>query len=172
MGAPQPAEEHAPALWTSPNAFAFVPSVPGPALRVMLFVLGVQEPGGRIVITQKDIASALGMNRSAVGAGLQHLQFARIVWKEQQGVYKLNPQVAGFVTPADAAEAIRQMDPAFDLMVDDFEERYQAAVADHQEDVKRKAEKRKTSAMVPTDLAAHRQRRSRQGRRVQPATAD
>lgn len=168
----QPAEEHAPELWTSPSAFAYVPSVPGPALRVMLFLLGVQEPGGRIVITQEDIASALGMKRSAVGLSLQHLQFARIVWKERQGVYQLNPQVAGFITPAEAEEAIRQMDEAFYLDVEDFEERYQAAVGEHQEALKRKAAVRKMPAMPPTDLAAHRQRRGRQGRRAQSATIE
>ncbi|MCX4826421.1 helix-turn-helix domain-containing protein [Streptomyces sp. NBC_01142] len=172
MTAPQPAEEHAPELWTSPSAFAYVPSVPGPALRVMLFLLGVQEPGGRIVITQEDIASALGMKRSAVGLSLQHLQFARIVWKERQGVYQLNPQVAGFTTPAEAGVAIRQMDEAFYLDVEDFEERYQAAVEEHQEALKRKAAMRKMPAMPPTDLAAHRQRRSRQGRRAQTASAE
>ncbi|MGW3929612.1 hypothetical protein ACWECC_16125 [Streptomyces microflavus] len=172
MTALQPAEEHAPELWTSPSAFAYVPSVPGPALRVMLFLLGVQEPGGRIVITQEDIASALGMKRSAVGLSLQHLQFARIVWKERQGVYQLNPQVAGFTTPAEAGEAIRQMKEAFYLDVEDFEERYQAAVEEHQEALKRKAAVRKVPTMPPTDLAAHRQRRSGQGRRAQTATTE
>ncbi|WP_225636717.1 hypothetical protein [Streptomyces solaniscabiei] len=168
----QAAEEHAPELWTSPSAFAYVPSVPGPALRVMLFLLGVQEPGGRIVITQEDIASALGMKRSAVGLSLQHLQFARIVWKERQGVYQLNPQVAGFTTPAEAETAIRQMDAAFYLDVEDFEERYQAAVEAHQAALKRKAAMRKMPANEPTDLAAHRQRRSRQGRTGRTVSAE
>ncbi|WP_440581096.1 replication/maintenance protein RepL [Streptomyces sp. PT19] len=165
----QPAEEHAPELWTSPSAFAYVPSVPGPALRVMLFLLGVQEPGGRIVITQEHIASALGMKRSAVGLSLQHLQFARIVWKERQGVYQLNPQVAGFTTPAEAEDAIRQMDESFYLDVEDFEERYQAAVEEHQEALRQKAALRKAPVLPPTDLGAHRQRRSR---RVQAAAAE
>ncbi|MER5890309.1 hypothetical protein ABT160_41325 [Streptomyces sp. NPDC001941] len=157
----QPAEERAPDLWTSPSAFAFVPSLPGPALRVMLFLLGAQEPGGRIVITQEGIASALGMKRSAVGLSLQHLQFARWVWKLGQGVYQLNPQVAGFRTPAESEEAVRQMDESFYLDVDDFEERYQAAVEEHQEVLKQKAARRKAPVLPPTDLVAHRQRRNR-----------
>lgn len=158
----QPVEERAPELWASLNAFAFVPSVPGPALRVMLFLLGAQEPGGRIVITQESIAEALGMQRSAVGLALQHLQFARIVRRERQGVYQLNPQVAGFATPAEADEAIRGMDEADYLDVDDFEERYQRALVRHQEEVKRKAKERKAPPQPPTDLAAH--RRSRRAR--------
>ncbi|MFI6277939.1 hypothetical protein [Streptomyces sp. NPDC050988] len=138
----------------------------------MLFLLGVQEPGGRIVITQEDIASALGMKRSAVGLSLQHLQFARIVWRERQGVYQLNPQVAGFTTPAAAEETIRRMDEAYYLDVDDFEERYQAAVEQHQEELRRKAAIRKMPPARPTDLAAHRQRRSRQGHRATAAAPE
>ncbi|WP_374778661.1 replication/maintenance protein RepL (plasmid) [Streptomyces sp. NBC_01310] len=155
----QPAEERAPELWASLSTFAFVPSVPGPALRVMLFLLGIQEPGGRLVITQESIAEALGMKRSAVGLALQHLQFARIVWKERQGVYQLNPQVAGFPTPAEADEAIRHMNEADYLDVEDFEDRYQTAVQRHQEELKRKAVERKAPPKPPTDLAAHRRSR-------------
>jgi hypothetical protein len=155
----QPLQETAPDLNASVNAFAFIPGIPGPALRVMVFLLGTQEPGGRIVIRQEDIAEALGMQRSAVGLALQHLQFARIAWKERSGVYRLNPQVAGFLTVAEADDAIRRMDEADYLDVDDFEERYQRAVQQHQEDLRRKAAQRSAAPGAPTDLATHRRRR-------------
>ncbi|WNZ14877.1 hypothetical protein [Streptomyces sp. 11x1] len=159
----QPVEEHAPApdLWVSPNVFAFVPSVPGPALRVLLFLLGAQEPGGRIVITQQAIADAVGLQRSAVGLALQHLQFARMVTMLQRGVYTLHPQIAAFSTPAEADEAVRRLGAEDYLDVDDFEERYQDTVAAHQEELKRKAEVRQAPPKPPTDLAAHRRRRGR-----------
>ncbi|KOT33147.1 hypothetical protein ADK41_28465 [Streptomyces caelestis] len=161
----QPVEEHAAVLdtWLSPNVFAFMPSVPGPALRVLFFLLGVQEPGGRIVITQKEIAEAVGLKRSAVGGALQHLQFARMVTKVQSngGVYSLHPQIAAFPTPAEADDAVRQLSPDEYLDVHDFEERYQRALAAHQRELRRKTEERQAPAMPPTDLAAHRRRRTR-----------
>ncbi|MER6684658.1 hypothetical protein [Streptomyces olivaceoviridis] len=159
----QPVEERAPApdLWVSPNVFAFVPSVPGPALRVLLFLLGVQEPGGRIVITQQAIADAVGLKRSAVGLALQHLQFARMVTRLQPGVYTLHPQISAFSTPAEADEAVRRLDADDYLDVDDFEERYQDTVAAHQKELKRKADERQAPPKPPTDLAAHRRKRGR-----------
>jgi hypothetical protein len=160
----QPVEVHESApvdLWGAFNVFAFVPSVPGPALRVVLFLMGVQEPGGRIVITQKAIAEALGLQRSAVGLALQHLQFARMVTKVQSGVYMLHPQIAGFSTPAEADDAVRQLKPDDYLDVEDFEERYQGAIAAHQEEVRRKAGERQVPPKPPTDLADHRRRRAR-----------
>jgi hypothetical protein len=159
----QPVEEHAPApdLWFSPNVLAFVPSVPGPALRVLFFLLGAQEPGGRIVITQKGIADAVGLQRSAVGLALQHLQFARMVTMVQRGVYMLHPQLAAFSTPVEADEAVRRLDEDAYLDVDDFEERYQQTVAAHQEELARKAQERQAPPKPPTDLDAHRRRRGR-----------
>jgi hypothetical protein len=159
----QPVEEHAPApdLWGAFNVFAFVPSVPGPALRVLFFLLGVQEMGGRIVITQQAVADAVGLKRSAVGLALQHLQFARMVTKVQSGVYILHPQIAGFSTPAEADDAVRRLDPEDYLDVEDFEERYQSAITSHQEEVRRKAEERQAPPTPPSDLAAHRRRRAR-----------
>jgi hypothetical protein len=157
----QPVDERAPELWSSLSVFAFVPSVPGPALRVLFFLLGVQEPGGRIVITQQDIAQALGMKRSAVGLSLQHLQFARMVTKIQSGVYELHPQIAGFSTPAEQDGAVRKLAREDHLDVDDFEERYQQTVQSYQAELKRKAEERRTGAKPPTDLVAHRRRRGR-----------
>lgn len=159
----QPVEEHAtaPDLWFSPSPLAFVPSVPGPALRVLLFLLGAQEPGGRIVITQQAIAEAVGLQRSAVGLALQHLQFARMVTMQQRGVYVLHPQIAAFSTPAEADEAVRRVAADDYLDVDDFEERYQRTVAAHQQELRRKAEERQAPPKPPTDLAAHRRKRGR-----------
>ncbi|AXI91399.1 hypothetical protein SAM9427_37160 (plasmid) [Streptomyces sp. ETH9427] len=157
----QPVEERAPEVWGALSVFAYVPSVPGPALRVLLFLLGVQEPGGRIVIKQADIAQALGMKRSAVGLSLQHLQFARMVTKVQSGVYELHPQIAGFTTPAEQAQAVASLPREDCLDVDDFEERYQQAVEVHRQELQRKAQERLQGPKPPADLAAHRRRRAR-----------
>ncbi|MGA5418589.1 hypothetical protein [Streptomyces pseudogriseolus] len=157
----QPVEQQTPEVWGALSVFAYVPSVPGPALRVLLFLLGVQEPGGRIVIKQQDVAQALGMKRQAVGLSLQHLQFARMVSKVQSGVYVLHPQIAGFTTPAEQARAVAGLAPEDLLDVDDFEERYQQAVEAHQQELKRKAQERQQAPRPAADLAAHRRRRGR-----------
>lgn len=161
----QPVEEQTPApeRWSTPHALAFVPSVPGPSLRVLLFLLGVQEPGGRIVITQKGIADALGLARSVVGEGLQHLQFARMVTQQQRGVYVLHPQIAAFHTPAEHDQAVMQLDPDEYLTVDDFDDRYRQTVEAHQADLQRRKTAERRDVRPPTDLDARRRQRQRQG---------
>ncbi|WP_330335634.1 helix-turn-helix domain-containing protein (plasmid) [Streptomyces sp. NBC_00536] len=146
-------------LWGSFNVFAYLPNVPGPALRLLVHLMGTQEAGGRIVQTQQVIADYLGVDRALVSRGLKHLELARLVVKEGQGIYRLNPMVAAFHTPAEAQTAFNAMKPEDYLDVPDFEERYQAAVADDELARKRKAAERKKTAPVG-DLTAHRRRRN------------
>ncbi len=152
----QPVEQQTPEVWGALSVFAYVPSVPGPALRVLLFLLGVQEPGGRIVIKQQDVAQALGMKRQ----GGRPQPAAPAV--RPDGVQ--GPERRLRAAPADrrvhhtrrAGPGRGGLAPEDLLDVDDFEERYQQAVEAHQQELKRKAQERQQAPRPAADLAAHR----------------
>ncbi|GAA2639409.1 helix-turn-helix domain-containing protein [Streptomyces spororaveus] len=155
----QPAEQEAPLLWVSVPVFAWLPKLPGPALQVLFYLLGTQQQGGRIVATHKELGEWLGMDRAHVGRALKHLEFARLVRREKQGIYVLNPMLAGGLTPADSKNVIDAMDPEDRLDVDDFEDRYLERVRADEALKKQRAEERNASPRPPADLAAHRRRR-------------
>ncbi|MDA5279943.1 replication/maintenance protein RepL [Streptomyces sp. Isolate_45] len=147
-----------PILWGNYNIFAYIPDVPGFAAKVLFHCLSHQEWGGRIVQSQQEIADWLGVSRSLVQKGLHHLQLARILLREGNGVYRMNPMVAAFPTAAEADQAIRTMDRAYRLDTADFADRYERAVVEHEAAVKQKAAAR-ALPQAPADLAAHRQRK-------------
>ncbi|MFF5019088.1 helix-turn-helix domain-containing protein [Streptomyces sp. NPDC001165] len=64
------------------------------ALRVMLYLMGTQEPGGTIRGTQKQIAAALQLNRVHVNRALGRLYALGLVYMVERGVYQLNPQAS------------------------------------------------------------------------------
>ncbi|WP_077800627.1 hypothetical protein [Streptomyces sp. JHA26] len=111
------------------NGFAYMPAMPGIAYRVLFRLLGIQEPGGRCLVTEEELAEALDVHRSMVGRGLQALILARLVFRQTKGVYLLNPMISGARSITEHLEAIGALDPADRLDVDDYQERYDAAVA-------------------------------------------
>jgi hypothetical protein len=61
-------------------------------LRVVLYLMGTQEPGGRIKTTQVQIAKALNLNRVHVNRSMRRLSGLNLVYMVERGLYQLNPQ--------------------------------------------------------------------------------
>ncbi|MER7764524.1 MarR family transcriptional regulator [Streptomyces sp. NPDC097619] len=145
-------------VWTANNALVFTPrGMPPAAYPVLLHLLGRQEPGGRCLVTQGAIAAEIGITRSKVTRALQHLAFAGMVWKEGNGAYRLSPLIAGFRTPVEQLRAIEAMDDESRFDHADFQERYEAQIAQYELEKQQKAAQRK--AVEPIDLAARRRSR-------------
>ncbi|MEW1657867.1 hypothetical protein [Streptomyces sp. NPDC093707] len=113
------------------NGFAYMPAMPGIAYRVLFHLIGTQKVGGRCLTTEHKIAKHFGVHRSLVGRGLNALILARMVFKENEagGVYRLNPMFSGGRSIPEHLEAIGGLDPEDRLDVDDFQDRYDEAVA-------------------------------------------
>ncbi|MFC6134654.1 helix-turn-helix domain-containing protein [Streptomyces spororaveus] len=75
-------------------------------LRVALFLMGSQEPGGLIRATQKEIATALSAHRVHVNRSVGVLYRLGVVHMVQRGMYQLNPQASlrGGVVEVEEAE--------------------------------------------------------------------
>jgi hypothetical protein len=131
------------------NGFAYMPAMPGIAYRVLFRLLGTQEPGGRCLVTEDDLADALEVHRSLVGRGLQALIHARLVFRQTKGVYLLNPMISGGRSITEHLEAIGSLDPDDRLDVDDYQERYDTAVAQAKLEKEAKRLGRKTAGPVP-----------------------
>ena len=108
-------------------------NLPVTAYRVLLVLRSRSEPGGRIDIGQDKIAEILGLSRPSVTSGLRELIHARLVKKQRNTVYRINPMLAGHESIADATAAINAMDPADRMDAPDFVARYQQAVEDYRE---------------------------------------
>ncbi|MER7937830.1 MULTISPECIES: helix-turn-helix domain-containing protein [unclassified Streptomyces] len=63
-------------------------------LRVVLYLMGTQEPGGRIRATQRQVAEALNLHRVHVNQAMGRLTKEHIVHMVERGVYQLNPQAS------------------------------------------------------------------------------
>ncbi|RPK78447.1 hypothetical protein [Streptomyces sp. ADI98-10] len=144
-------------VWTANNALVFTPrGMPPAAYPVLVHLLGRQEPGGRCLVTHGAIASEICVQRTKVTRALQHLAFARMVFKEGNGAYRLSPLIAGFRTPAEQLQAIGAMhdDDRFDHP--DFQERYEQQIEAYEEEKQAKAAERQKRLEPPIDLAARR----------------
>ncbi|MFI6209183.1 hypothetical protein ACIBAI_22725 [Streptomyces sp. NPDC051041] len=119
--------------------------MPGIAYRVLFRLLGTQEPGGRCLVTEEELAEALDVHRSMVGRGLQALILAKLVFRQAKGIYFLNPMISGARSVTEHLEAIGTLDPADRLDVDDYQERYDAAVAQAEREKKEKRLGRRSS---------------------------
>lgn len=144
-------------VWTANNALVFTPrGMPPTAYPVLLHLLGRQEPGGRCLVTHGTIATEIGATRPKVTRALQHLGFARMVFKEGNGAYRLSALIAGFRTPAEQLQAIGSMhdDDRFDHP--DFQERYEQQIEAYEEEKQAKAAERQKRLEPPIDLATRR----------------
>ncbi|MFB7739344.1 hypothetical protein ACFC08_34305 [Streptomyces sp. NPDC056112] len=120
------------------NGFAYMPAMPGIAYRVLFRLLGTQEAGGRCLVTEEELAEALDVHRSMVGRGLQALILAKLVFRQSKGVYLLNPMISGARSVTEHLEAIGTLDPTDRLDVDEYQERYDAAVVQAEREKKEK----------------------------------
>ncbi|MFF4796623.1 hypothetical protein ACFY2M_45120 [Streptomyces sp. NPDC001276] len=131
------------------NGFAYMPAMPGIAYRVLFRLLGTQEPGGRCLVTEEELAEALDVHRSMAGRGLQALILAKLVFRQAKGVYFLNPMISGARSVPEHLEAIGTLEPEERLDVDDYQERYDAAVAQAEQEKREKRLGRRTAARHP-----------------------
>ncbi|MDX2815726.1 MarR family transcriptional regulator [Streptomyces sp. PA03-5A] len=83
---------------------------PPAAYRVLLKLRSLSEPGGRIEIDQATIARWLDLSRPSVTAALRALDLAKLVKKQRNGVYQINPMLCGYTSPEDSVAAISTMD--------------------------------------------------------------
>ncbi|MFD4977018.1 hypothetical protein [Streptomyces sp. NPDC058424] len=131
------------------NGFAYMPAMPGIAYRVLFRLLGTQEPGGRCLVTEEELAEALDVHRSMAGRGLQALILAKLVFRQAKGVYLLNPMISGARSVPEHLEAIGTLEPEDRLDVDDYQERYDAAVAQAEQEKREKRLGRRTATKHP-----------------------
>ncbi|MEU5510839.1 hypothetical protein [Streptomyces fungicidicus] len=96
-------------------------------------------------MTEEELAEALDVHRSMVGRGLQALILAKLVFRQAKGIYVLNPMISGARSVPEHLEAIGSLDPADRLDVDDYQERYDASVAQAEQEKKEKRLGRRSS---------------------------
>ncbi|GAB2628148.1 hypothetical protein GCM10027168_69820 [Streptomyces capparidis] len=116
--------------------------LPQPAYRVLFALRSRSEPGGRVEMGQHQIADLVGLSRPSVTSALRELILARLVTKERNGVYRINPMLAGYTTPADVRAAVEAMNPADRLDDPHFVDRYHQAVTDYRDQLARERRKK------------------------------
>jgi predicted transcriptional regulator len=57
-------------------------------------LLGRMERGGRVYMTQDDIAEYLGTDKANISPALKVLREKGLVWMESRAVYRINPRIA------------------------------------------------------------------------------
>ncbi|MFF4402684.1 MarR family transcriptional regulator [Streptomyces sp. NPDC001480] len=103
--------------------------LPPAAYRALLKLRALSEPGGRIHIDQATIGHQLSLSRPSVNAALRTLELARLVKKVRNGLYQINPMLAGYNSPEDAVAAVHTMPAEDRLDTRDFLPNYHQAVA-------------------------------------------
>ncbi|MEU3774315.1 MarR family transcriptional regulator [Streptomyces sp. NPDC032472] len=112
--------------------------LPPAAYRALLKLRAMSEPGGRIYVDQATIGHLLGLSRPSVNAAMRTLELAKLVKKVRNGLYQVNPMLAGYNAPEDAVAAVRDMPTEDRLDAPDFVPNYQRAVADYEDQLARK----------------------------------
>ncbi|WP_042435573.1 helix-turn-helix domain-containing protein [Streptacidiphilus anmyonensis] len=63
-------------------------------LLILVYLIGSQEVGGTIKLTQQQLADELEVSRQHVNRFMVKLGELGVVWRQQRGVYRLNPAAA------------------------------------------------------------------------------
>ncbi|MEU5599541.1 helix-turn-helix domain-containing protein [Streptomyces sp. NPDC020298] len=131
-------------LFTPVNAEGVVASLnlPQPAYRVLFTLRSHSESGGRVEMSQAQMAARLRLSRPSVTSSLRELILARLVKKERNGVYRINPMLAGYQQLAEVVTAVEEMDPADRLDDPHFVARYHQAIEDYREQLARNRRKK------------------------------
>ncbi|MCX4451738.1 hypothetical protein [Streptomyces sp. NBC_01789] len=78
-------------------------------LRLILLLIACQRAGGRIRLTQEEMATVLDVPRAKVNEALREIMGHGIVFKVRRGVYQFNPpysyRVAEFIPGTELVEA-------------------------------------------------------------------
>ncbi|MFH0246547.1 hypothetical protein ACGRHY_29925 [Streptomyces sp. HK10] len=76
-------------------------------LRLILLMIACQKAGGRIHLTQEEMATVLDVHRGKINEALQEVMQHGIVFKVKRGVYQFNPpysyRVAEFIPGTETA---------------------------------------------------------------------
>jgi DNA-binding GntR family transcriptional regulator len=130
--------------------------LPPAAYRALLKLRALSEAGGRITIDQATIGEMLDLSRPSVNAALRTLELAKLVKKVRNGVYQINPMLAGYNSPEDAVAAVASMPSVERLDARDFVDNYHRAVADYQDQLAQQRKKRAAHAAAKKAAAAKR----------------
>ncbi|MFH0246546.1 helix-turn-helix transcriptional regulator [Streptomyces sp. HK10] len=120
--------------------------LPPAAYRALLKLRALSEAGGRITIDQATIGELLGLSRPSVNAALRTLELAKLVKKVRNGVYQINPMLAGYNSSEDAVAAVAAMPTSERLDTRGFVESYHRAVAAYQDQLAQQRQKRAAQA--------------------------
>nr|WP_126641469.1 helix-turn-helix domain-containing protein [Embleya hyalina] len=102
-------------LYSSTALWSILPDLdlPPATMRVLARLQAVQQPGGLIVESQVDIASALGLSQVTVSRSMRTLRDRNLVIGSR-GSKRLHPLIAGYASSEDyeraAIEAVRRDD--------------------------------------------------------------
>ncbi|MBZ2410824.1 MULTISPECIES: MarR family transcriptional regulator [Streptomyces] len=145
--------------WAATNADSLLADLdlPVAAYRALLKLRGKAKAGGQIEMDQGSLGTLLDLSRPSVNAALRRLELARLVKKVRNGVYQINPMLAGYEHPEDAEAAVRAMDRADRLDDKRYFERYYEALAAY-EDQLAAQRKKKADAAAAKKAAASRRR--------------
>ena len=144
--------------WSATNADSLLADLdlPPASYRALLKLRGRSESGGRIAMDQATLGKLLGLSRPSVNAALRSLELAKLVKKVRNGVYQINPMLAGYDSPEDAEAAVRAMPNDERLDSKGYVASYHKAVAAYQDQLAEQRRKRATLAAAKKAAAAKR----------------
>ncbi|MCX4451739.1 helix-turn-helix domain-containing protein [Streptomyces sp. NBC_01789] len=144
--------------WSATNAEGLLADLdlPPAAYRTLLKLRALSEAGGRIAMDQATLAELLGLSRPSVNAALRELELAKLVRKVRNGVYQINPMLAGYNSPEDALDAVKAMPRADRLDSKTYVTDYHRAVAAYQDQLAEQRKKRAAAAAAKKAGAAKR----------------
>ncbi|MEO3977988.1 helix-turn-helix domain-containing protein [Streptomyces sp. CAU 1734] len=134
--------------WAATNADGLLSDLdlPPAAYRALLKLRALSEPGGRIAMDQATLGELLGLSRPSVNAALRSLELAKLVKKVRNGVYQINPMLAGYSSPEDAHDAVKMMPKADRLDSRNYVANYHKAVTAYQDQLAEQRKKRAAAA--------------------------
>lgn len=144
--------------WAATNADSLLADLdlPPAAYRALLKLRGRSEAGGLINIDQAALGELLGLSRPSVNAALRELELAKLVKKVRNGVYQINPMLAGYTCPEDAEAAVKAMPKADRLDSKNYVASYHKAVAAYQDQLAEQRKKRAALAAAKKAAAGKR----------------
>lgn len=144
--------------WSATNADGLLADLdlPPAAYRALLKMRGASQAGGRIAMDQGTLGELLGLSRPSANAALRELELAKLVKKIRNGVYQINPMLAGYDSPEEAVAAVKAMPRADRLDSKTYVTDYHRAVAAYQDQLAEQRKKRAAAATAKKAAAAKR----------------
>lgn len=87
-------------------------------------MLGAMQRGGWVELTLADIANRLGMYESNVSTDLSKLRAHGLLWRQSDGLYRINPRVAFRGTVDEWNEALESIPAEVpEVLIPDYKRR-------------------------------------------------